>query len=44
MPAEGKKKVRIIVGGESSRRVNGSGAAPVVGKPLKDQFPLIPPL
>ena len=39
-----KKKVRVVVGGESSRHVDGSGAAPDVGRPLVDQFPRDPPL
>ena len=42
MPDE--KKRRVVVGGESSRRVEGSGASPDVGVPHIDQFPLIPPL
>ena len=44
MPDEKKKKGQVVLGGESSRRVEGSGAAPGVGVPLIDQFPLIPPL
>ena len=39
MPDEKKKKVRVVVGGQSSRHVHGSGAAPDVGVPLDDQFP-----
>ena len=39
MHDEKKKKVRVVVGGESSRRVEGSGAAPDVGEPLNDQIP-----
>ena len=44
LPDEKKRKVRVVVGGESNRRVDGSGAAPDVGVPPNDQFPLIPPL
>ena len=44
MPDEKKKKSRVVVGGESSRRVEGSGAAPDVGVPLSDQFPPDPPI
>ena len=44
MPDEKKKKSRVVLGGESSRRVDGSGAAPDVGVSLFDQFPLISPL
>ena len=36
-----KMKSRVVVAGESSRRVEGSGAAPDVGVSLDDQFPLI---
>ena len=36
-------KSRIVVGGESGRRVEGSGAAPDVGVSLDDQFPSNPP-
>ena len=43
MPEEKKKKSRVVVGGESSHRVEGSGAAPDVGVPLIDQFPPDPP-
>ena len=39
MPNEEKKKVRVVVGGENSCRVEGSGAAPDVGVPIIDQFP-----
>ena len=38
-----KNKSRIVVGGESSHRVEFSGAAPDVGVSPYDQFPLIPP-
>ena len=38
MPDE-KKKSRVVVGGESSRRSEGSGAAPDVGVSLSDQSP-----
>ena len=31
---ERKRKVRVVAGGESSRHVDGSGAAPDVGVPL----------
>ena len=31
MPDERKKKVGVVVGGESSRHADGSGAAPDVG-------------
>ena len=43
MPDE-KKKSRVVVGGESSCRVEGSGAAPDVGVSLDDQFPSDPPI
>ena len=33
-----KNKSRVVVGGESSRRVEGSGAVPDVGVSLDDQF------
>ena len=36
---EGKKKSRVVVGGESSRPVDGSAAAPDVGMSLNNQFP-----
>ena len=39
MPDEIKKKVSVVVGGESSRHVDGSGGTPDVGVPLFDQFP-----
>ena len=32
-------KVKVVVGGECSRRVDGSGAAPDFGVPLTDQLP-----
>ena len=41
---ERKKNVRVVVGGESSRCVDGSGAAPDVGVPLDKQFPLDLPI
>ena len=44
MPDEKKKIVGVLVGGESSRHVDGSGAAPDVGVPLADQFPPDPPI
>ena len=44
MPDEKNKKVRVVVGGESNRQVDGSGAAPDVGVPLNDQFPPDPPI
>ena len=44
MPDEREKKSRVVVGGESSRLVEGSGAVPDVRVPLIDQLPLIPPL
>ena len=34
-----KNKSRVVVGGKSSRRVEGSGAAPDIGVSLADQFP-----
>ena len=37
-----KNKSRVVVWGESSRRVEGPGAAPDVGVSPYDQFPLIP--
>ena len=40
MPDERKTRVRVVVEGESSRHVDGSEAAPNVGVPLIDQFPL----
>ena len=39
-----KSKSRVVVGGESSRRVKGSGAAPDVGVSFYDQFPPDPPI
>ena len=39
MPDERKKKVKVVVGGESSRHVDGSGAAPDVGVALIYQYP-----
>ena len=39
MPDEKQNKSRVVVGSESSRREEGSGAAPEVGVPLIDQFP-----
>ena len=33
-----KNRSRVVAGGESSRRVEGSGAAPDVGVSLDDQF------
>ena len=46
MPDEKKKnnKSRAVVGGESSRRMEGSGAAPDVGVSPDDQFPPDPPI
>ena len=44
MPDEKKKKSRVVVGGESSRRVEGSEAAPDVGVSLNDQLPPDPPI
>ena len=44
MPDEKKKKSHVVVRGESSRRVEGSGAAPYVGVSLNDQLPPDPPL
>ena len=43
-PDERKKKVRVVVGGESSRHVDGSDATADVGVPLIDQFPPHPPI
>ena len=34
-----EKKIRFVVGGESSRHVDSCGAAPDVGVPLIGQFP-----
>ena len=39
-----KKKSQVVVGGESSHRVEGSGAAPDVGVSPYDQFPPDPPI
>ena len=39
-----KNKSRVVMGGESSRRVEGSGAAPDVGVSPYDQFPPDPPI
>ena len=39
MPDEGKKKRKIVVGGESSRHVDGSRDAPGIRVPLIGQFP-----
>ena len=39
-----KNKSRVVVGGESSRRVEGSGAGPDVGVSPYDQFPHDPPI
>ena len=39
MRDERKRRVKNVVGGESSRHEDGSGAAPIVGVPLDDQFP-----
>ena len=39
-----KNKSRVVVGGESSRHMEGSGAAPDVVVSLYDQFPPDPPL
>ena len=46
MPDEKKKKnrSRVVVEGESSRRVEGSGAAPDVDVSPYDQFPPDPPI
>ena len=44
MPDDKKKKSRVVVGDESSHRVDGSGAAPDVGVPFDDQFPPDPPI
>ena len=44
MPDERMKKVRVVVGDETSRHVDGSGAAPDLGVPLNDHFPLFPSL
>ncbi len=39
LPDERNKNVRVVVGGESKRHVDGSGAASDFGVPLIDQFP-----
>ena len=39
-----KNKSRVVVGGESSRHLEGSGAAPNVFVSLYDQFPPDPPI
>ena len=39
-----KNKSRVVVGGESSRHVDGFGAAPDVGVSPDDQFPPDPPI
>ena len=39
-----KNKSRVVVRGESSRHVEGSGAAPDVGVSPDDQFPPDPPI
>ena len=39
MPDERKKKVKVVVGGESSRHVDGSGANPDVGVAFIGQYP-----
>ena len=39
-----EKKIRFVVGGESSRHVDSCGAAPDVGVPLIGQFPPDPPM
>ena len=44
MPNEKKKKSRVIVRGEGSCRVEGSGAAPDVVASPYDQFPPDPPI
>ena len=36
MPNEKKEEVGFVLGGKSSCHVDGSGAAPDVGVPLKD--------
>ena len=40
MPNEREKKVKVVAGGESSRLVEGSVAAPVIGVSFTGQFPL----
>ena len=44
MPDEKKKKSRVVVGGESSRGVEGSGGTPDVGMSFNHQFPPDPPI
>ena len=44
MPDEERKKSRVVEGGESSRRLEASEAAPDVGVPLIDQFLPDPPI
>ena len=44
MPDGRKKKVKVVVVGESSRHLHGSGATPDVRVPLIDQFCPISPL
>ena len=39
MPDEKEKKAKVVVGRESSRHVDGSGAVPEVGVTLVHQFP-----
>ena len=39
-----KNKSRVVVGGESSRHVEGSGATPDVGVSPDDQFTPVPPI
>ena len=39
-----KSKIRVVVGHESSRRVDGSGPAPDIGVSLEDQFTPVPPI
>ena len=39
-----KNKSQVVKGGESSRRVEGSGAVPDFGVSLDDQFPPDPPI
>ena len=39
IPDDKRKKSRVVVGGESSRRVEGSGATPDVGVSPYNQFP-----
>ena len=44
MPDGRKSRVRVVVGGESSRHVDGLGAAPDFGVPLNDQLTPDPPI